>query len=58
MLDVHWHWQQWVWMIMELVTLATYLVNHGKPRGNYTALAGVFNFAVSMWLLISGGFFR
>ena len=31
---------------------------HGKPRtGNYSFLQAVFNAAILIWILVSGGFF-
>jgi len=46
-----------IWLFLEVMTLVIYIVNHGKSRGNYDAIAQTVNAALSLWLLWWGGFF-
>ena len=52
-----WLWPQWTMLSLMLLTLVGVASLHGKPRPDFNGFVGFFNFGLSMWLLIEGGFF-
>lgn len=53
-----WHWPQWTWLILALLTLIVHAGNHGQPRtGEFNGFVGFLNFGLALFILACGGFF-
>ena len=52
-----WGWPQWALLRLMALTLLGHGVNHGKPREPHNGFLGSFDFALTLFILIAGGFF-
>ena len=51
------HWPQITWIILVSLSLIIVALNHGKPRESYNIFTFLITLAISVTLLIKGGFF-
>ncbi|MDX5984683.1 hypothetical protein [Sphingomonas echinoides] len=54
----HWAWPQWTMAIMLFLWLLVSASSHGKPREPYNGFTAIVRFALSVFLLSYGGFFK
>ena len=53
----HWHWPQWTYLILLLLSLLIHGRKHGEPRDPYNGFEAMIAFGVCLFILICGGFF-
>ncbi|TCK39666.1 hypothetical protein B0G84_5006 [Paraburkholderia sp. BL8N3] len=51
------HWPQIVMTVLIAMNLGLSLAMYGKPRRLYSAWWSLFDAALLVWILVSGGFF-
>ncbi len=53
----NWGWPQWTMLILCAWAMIWKAARHGQPRDNHSGFEGVFDFAITMFILTAGGFF-
>jgi hypothetical protein len=52
-----WHWPQWTFLILMTLQLIGHAVKHGQSREPHNFPAGLIGYAITIFILICGGFF-
>jgi len=56
-ITLHWHWPQWTYLTLILLSLASHCRKHGQPRDPYNAFDALIAFMITIFILTCGGFF-
>lgn len=55
----NWEWPQYAYIGLIILSLVLNAALHGTPKtGNHNVLLAVIGCIISLWILISGGFFE
>ena len=57
-ITANWHWPQWTWFILAMLSLLVAVTRHGQPRDPHDGFGAIISFGLAVFILASGGFFR